>query len=205
MKIAFIENSKESKPQANLVQHDLRQSYYWFSFSLIELHILLTCCPVGKHCYLWETLSSPVQFWIHWRPPSNEFHMLQMNRIPRKWFNVSGNGAIKPDFPAWPDGFTVTSCYFSLSSQSWRTALTISTWSNHMCFKKKAGTRPFYTPFTDFNTPTSPKVRLLSIFLIVCAFSSNKKKKKKKEIPLERQPGMTCLSHHCWNILRIFF
>lgn len=101
-----------------LIQHQLRQPYYWFSFLLIQLHMLLTCCPVGEHgCYLWEMLSSPVQFWILLGSSSNEFHMVQMNCIPRKWFNISGNGAIKPDFPAWPDGFTVTSHYFSLLTE----------------------------------------------------------------------------------------
>lgn len=140
----------------------------------MQLPILLTCCLVGKHdCYLWEMLSSPVRFWIHWRPSSNKFHMFQMNCIPRKWFNISGNGAIKPDFPAWPDGFTVTSHYFSLSSQNWRTGLTISTWSGHMCFLKKQA-HALLTPSSQISQ-TLPKVRLLSIFLMICAFSNTKK------------------------------
>lgn len=151
-----------------------------FSFLLIQLHMLLTCCPVGKHdCYLWEMLSSSAQFWIHWRP-SNEFHMFQMNCIPRKWFNFSGNRAIKPDFPAWPDGFTVTSHYFSLSSQNWRTGLTISVWSDHMCFSKKQ------THTLQRFKQTSPKFRLLSMFLIVCILSSTKKEKQTKK---ERKKG----------------
>lgn len=156
--------------------------------------MLLTCCPVGKHdCYLWEMLSSSVQFWIHWRP-SNEFHMFQMNCIPRKWFNISGNKAIKPDFPAWPDGFTVTSHYFSLSSQNWRTGLTVSVWSDHMCFRKKQ------THTLQIFQQTSPKVRLLSVSKSMC-YRQNQERKGNRKGEKKRKKKLD----HCWIIFSFFF
>lgn len=127
-----------------------------FGFLLIQLHMLLTCCPVGEHgCYLWEMLSSPVQFWILLGPSSNEFHMVQMNCIPRKWFNISGNGAIKLDFPAWPDGFTVTSHYFSLLTE-----LKNLTNNFHMI-------RAFFIYFFLNNTPPQPTIPKASYMLFL--------------------------------------